>query len=224
MHQALWQARAAKAQSAQSAGDGRIVKTGLSEQLHHHGRGAVKLRDALFLDQRQRLLRIPAPHKHQTPAVAQRGQKLRMQTADVKQRHGRERGRGQAARHHGRDDVGRGHGRHGANEVNIEQRLAQRPVAGQNTLGLAAGARGKQNQRRVAGVERGRRKWRGTSGDGVLPCAAGLPLRIIDTQAGQLQGGQVVLHMGQAVVVGDQQARLQRLQTEKQLLSQAKAV
>ena len=70
-----------------------------------------------------RLRRIPAADKHQTTAVTQRAEQLRMQAADMEQRHRGQRGRRQTACHQRRDCLGRSHARQRADEVDVEQRL-----------------------------------------------------------------------------------------------------
>ena len=147
-----------------------------------------------------------------------------MQTADVEQRHGGERGGLQTAGHDGGHQVGRGHASDGADVVDVVHRLADRALARQHPLGLAAGARGEEDQGVVFGGQRwrmhGGRTWR----DQGRPARMALGWRAIDHRCQAGQGVQFRLHIRHPLGVANEPARLQVAQTGHQFLAQAKAV
>ena len=142
----------------------------------------------------------------------------------MKQRHRRQRGRLQPARHDDGDQIRRGHRRDGANEVDVEQRLAHRALVGHYALGLAAGTRGKQNQRRVFGRQGWRLRRRATSGNQRCPRGIALISFAIDNDGAAIECCQVVVDMGKAVGVADQHARIDVAQAAQQFFAQTKAV
>ena len=145
--------------------------------------------------------------------MAQRSQQLGMQAADVKQRHGRQRGGLQIARHDGLDHLRRSHGRDGTDVIDVEKRLADSTLVGQHTLGVAAGSGSEQNQGCVFRDQCGWRYCRSTWSDHLQPGRIALPGFAVHHHNAALQRGQVVLHMGKTLGVADQPARLDVAQT-----------
>ena len=145
--------------------------------------------------------------------MAHRSQQLGMQPADVKQRHCRQRGGLQIARHDGLDHLRRSHCREGTDVIDVEKRLADSTLVGQHALGLAAGPGGEQNQGCIFRGQRGRRHCRSAGGDQLQPGGIALPGLAVHHSNAALQRGQVVLHMGKTLRVANQPTGLDVAQT-----------